>query len=136
MRQTASSRALRELRINKIPIFEREGWLCQPSLSKIGILFSCKSLRTQTQDDFFVKALRCALFHKIGTPLFIVMRIILSPIGVVALRQRFPEPLRGKYHSEHLKVEECDRNHDWDSHWWVGNRKVVQHYTKTATVSS
>gem|GEM_PF-1305918 len=36
---------LRDLRINKIPIFEREGWLCQPSLSKIGILFSCKSLR-------------------------------------------------------------------------------------------
>jgi|GEM_PF-6483888 len=35
---------LRDLRINKIPIFEREGWLCQPSLSKIGILFSCKSL--------------------------------------------------------------------------------------------
>jgi len=33
-----------DLRINKIPIFEREGWLCQPSLSKIGILFSCKSL--------------------------------------------------------------------------------------------
>gem|GEM_PF-5939573 len=37
---------LRDLRINKIPIFEREGWLCQPSLSKIGILFSCKSLST------------------------------------------------------------------------------------------
>gem|GEM_PF-1309705 len=35
---------VRYLRINKIPIFEREGWLCQPSLSKIGILFSCKSL--------------------------------------------------------------------------------------------
>jgi len=35
---------LRDLRIYKIPIFEREGWLCQPSLSKIGILFSCKFL--------------------------------------------------------------------------------------------
>jgi len=34
----------RDLRINKIPIFEREGWQSQPSLSKIGILFSCKSL--------------------------------------------------------------------------------------------
>jgi len=36
----------KDLRINKIPIFEREGWLCQPSLSKIGISFSCKSLMT------------------------------------------------------------------------------------------
>jgi|GEM_PF-6680946 len=36
---------IRDLRINKIPSFEREGWLCQPSLSKLGILFSCKSLR-------------------------------------------------------------------------------------------
>jgi len=35
---------LGDLRINKIPIFEREGWQSQPSLSKIGILFSCKSL--------------------------------------------------------------------------------------------
>jgi len=35
---------LRDLRINKIPIFEREGWQSQPSLSKIGISFSCKSL--------------------------------------------------------------------------------------------
>jgi len=26
------------LQENKIPIFEREGWLCQPSLSKMGIL--------------------------------------------------------------------------------------------------
>jgi len=38
------SKKLRDLRINKIPIFEREGWQRQPSLSKIGILFSCKSL--------------------------------------------------------------------------------------------
>jgi len=30
---------LRDLRINKIPILEREGWLYQPSLSKIGIFF-------------------------------------------------------------------------------------------------
>jgi|GEM_PF-2105508 len=39
---------VRDLRINKIPIFEREGWLCQPSLSKIGILLIRRSLE---QDD-------------------------------------------------------------------------------------
>gem|GEM_PF-2174356 len=39
-----SRNPLGDLRINKIPIFEREGWLCQPSLSKTGILFSCKPL--------------------------------------------------------------------------------------------
>jgi len=33
-----------DLRINKIPIFERAGWQSQPALSKIGILFSCKCL--------------------------------------------------------------------------------------------
>jgi|GEM_PF-7041394 len=33
-----------ELQENKIPIFEREGWQSQPSLSKMGILFSCNSL--------------------------------------------------------------------------------------------
>jgi|GEM_PF-5502549 len=33
--------------INKIPIFEK-GWLCQP-FSKIGILFSCKSLSSKTR---------------------------------------------------------------------------------------
>jgi len=38
---------VRDLRINKIPIFEREGWQSQPSLSKIGILFSCKSQNGQ-----------------------------------------------------------------------------------------
>jgi len=32
------------LQENKIPIFEREGWLCQPSLSKIGILLIRSSL--------------------------------------------------------------------------------------------
>jgi len=32
------------LQENKIPIFEREGWLCQPSLSKIGILLIRRSL--------------------------------------------------------------------------------------------
>jgi len=34
------------LQENKIPIFEREGWLCQPSLSKIGILLIRRSLIT------------------------------------------------------------------------------------------
>jgi len=37
---------IRDLRINKIPIFEREGWQRQPSLSKIEILFFFKSLNT------------------------------------------------------------------------------------------
>jgi len=36
---------LRDLPENKIPIFEREGWLCQPSLPKIGILLIRRSLR-------------------------------------------------------------------------------------------
>jgi|GEM_PF-2096862 len=35
---------LRDLQENKIPIFEREGWLCQPSLSKMGILLIRRSL--------------------------------------------------------------------------------------------
>jgi len=38
MRPRMRSLVLRDLQENKIPIFEREGWLCQPSLSKIGIL--------------------------------------------------------------------------------------------------
>jgi len=33
------------LQENKIPIFEREGWQSQPSLSKMGILLSRRSLR-------------------------------------------------------------------------------------------
>jgi len=37
------------LQENKIPIFEREGWLCQPSLSKIGILLIRSSLRTENE---------------------------------------------------------------------------------------
>jgi len=37
---------LRDLQENKIPIFEREGWLYQPSLSKMGILLSRRSLST------------------------------------------------------------------------------------------
>jgi|GEM_PF-2241568 len=40
---------LRDLRINKNPIFEREGWQSQPSLSKIGFLFSCKFLRIENK---------------------------------------------------------------------------------------
>jgi len=42
---TPKNHYLRDLRINRIPSFEREGWQSQPSLSKLGILFSCKSLR-------------------------------------------------------------------------------------------
>jgi len=34
------------LQENKIPSFEREGWLCQPSLSKLGILLIRRSLRS------------------------------------------------------------------------------------------
>jgi len=34
------------LQENKIPIFEREGWQSQPSLSKIGILLIRRSLRS------------------------------------------------------------------------------------------
>gem|GEM_PF-3046794 len=39
-----ASIAFRDLQENKIPIFEREGWQSQPSLSKIGILLIRKSL--------------------------------------------------------------------------------------------
>jgi len=35
---------LRNLQENKTPIFEREGWQSQPSLSKIGILLIRRSL--------------------------------------------------------------------------------------------
>jgi|GEM_PF-4188134 len=35
-----------DLQENKIPIFEREGWQSQPSLSKIGILLIRRSLGT------------------------------------------------------------------------------------------
>gem|GEM_PF-2778792 len=38
---------VRDLQENKIPIFEREGWLYQPSLSKIGILLIRRSLKTR-----------------------------------------------------------------------------------------
>jgi len=38
------SKTLGDLQENKILIFEREGWLCQPSLSKMGILLSRRSL--------------------------------------------------------------------------------------------
>jgi len=58
---------LRDLRLNKIPIFEREGWQSQPSLSKIGILFSCKSLRTEDQTKSkacFLKARHSRAFKK------------------------------------------------------------------------
>gem|GEM_PF-5642711 len=34
------------------PIFEREGWLCQPPLSKNGILFSCKFLISILSREF------------------------------------------------------------------------------------
>jgi len=34
------------LQENKIPIFEREGWQSQPSLSKIGILLIRRSLKS------------------------------------------------------------------------------------------
>jgi len=36
---------LRDLRLNKIPIFEREGWQSQPSLSKMGIFLLRNLLR-------------------------------------------------------------------------------------------
>jgi len=38
------SLVVRDFQENKIPIFEREVWLCQPSLSKIGILLIRRSL--------------------------------------------------------------------------------------------
>jgi len=40
----AHRHTLGDLQENKIPIFEREGWQSQPSLSKIGILLIRKSL--------------------------------------------------------------------------------------------
>jgi len=38
------------LQENKIPIFEREGWQSQPSLSKMGILLSRRSLSTRRRN--------------------------------------------------------------------------------------
>jgi len=39
------------LQENKIPIFEREGWQSQPSLSKIGILLIRRSLKSQPKKE-------------------------------------------------------------------------------------
>jgi len=56
----------RDLQENKIPIFEREGWLCQPSLSKIGILLIRRSLigLSEYQADAPFEASTLVLFRK------------------------------------------------------------------------
>jgi len=41
------------LQENKIPIFEREGWQSQPSLSKMGILLSRRSLNLIVKYFYF-----------------------------------------------------------------------------------
>ena len=55
LRKFEIANGIRDLQENRVPIFKREGWLCQPSLLKMGTLLIRRSLNEKNSNEIIMK---------------------------------------------------------------------------------